>query len=93
MTQKTRTPEEIKRQIDGLISMKEWLPEYSKFGTPNWENIDQQVRILDGTDDMDDLVEDPELLDEGEPDEIYNAGQEADDWLQGVNDEDLFETK
>jgi len=88
---KQRTQDEISRQIEGLKKMKTWLPERSKFGTPNWEVIDAQVSILSGREDMDDFEEDPELLEEGEPDEVYNGAQEAADWLDGQTDDDLFE--
>jgi hypothetical protein len=90
---KKRTQDEINRQIEGLKKMKNWLPERSKFGTPNWERIDAQISVLSGNEDMDDFEENAELLEEGEPDEIYNAAQEASDWLDGDNNDDLFEER
>lgn len=43
---KKRTQDEVARQIDGLKKQKEALPEYSKFGDPNWEKIDAQIRYF-----------------------------------------------
>lgn len=86
-----RTQEEIQKQIEGLESMKTKLPEFSAFGTPNWEMFDMQISILDGSVDFEDLEEDEDLLDEGEPDEVYNAAQEAQYWLDGYSDDDLYE--
>lgn len=85
-----RTQEEINRQIDGLLKMKTWLPEFSMFGDPNWEKIDAQVSVLKGgsKDDFDEG--DWEAMDE--TNQIYRAAEEAEDWLSDdITMEDLFE--
>ena len=85
-----RTKDQISRQISGLKKMKEWLPETSLFGEPNWEKIDAQVSILEGEVDFYDF-------DEGDWDEmddinkIYIAAEEAQQWLDEETDDDLFE--
>lgn len=86
-----RSKEEIQKQIDGLKRDKEKLPEYSKFGDPNWQMIDAQLSILEGREDIDDFEEDEDLLNDGLPDEIYNAAQAASDWLDGLTDDNLFD--
>lgn len=87
-----RTDEQKQEQIKGLEAMKTWLPENSMFGDPNWAKIDAQVEILKGSRDLADF-------DEGDPEEedydyqLYNAAQEADDWLYSDSEEDLYETE
>jgi hypothetical protein len=76
-----RTQEEINRQIEGLLKMKETLPEYSFFNDNNWKQIDTQVEVLKG--DLD--------ADEVEDDDFYSSALDAEDWLNGERDEDLFE--
>ncbi|MDC7249843.1 MAG: hypothetical protein PQJ49_08015 [Sphaerochaetaceae bacterium] len=88
-----RTNEEIDRQIEGLEDMKEWLPEYSAFGNPNWQMLEAQMLILNSEMFLEDFGD----LDELEPDteeyDIYMAAEEAEDWLYGNSQEDLFETR
>lgn len=84
--------EEIQRQIDGLLKMKEWLPERSMFGDPNHEIIDAQVSILDGTNELEDIDEgDWDEMDE--QNKIFRGAEEAQQWLDEERDEDLFEEK
>jgi len=87
-----RTPEEVKKQIEGLTKMKEWLPSHSMFGTPNHDCIDAQIELLEGKKDIDDFEEadDPEEDDEQH---LYNAALEAEQWMNGEREEDLFETQ
>lgn len=82
---KSRTPEEIQRQIKGLEAMKEWLPKRNFFGDDNWGKIDAQVSILKGDKDIEDF-------DDAES-EIHSAAYSAYNWKDGVEDEDLFEEK
>lgn len=83
-----KTQDEINAQIAGLESMKEWLPEYSGFGTPNWGKIDAQIEYLNGS-----SLED---FDEGnfeevdEENQIYRGVEDAEDWLH-YDGEELFE--
>lgn len=87
-----RSEEEIDRQIEGLEDMKEWLPEVSTFGSPNWEIIDAQMLILSSEMFLEDFPEgDWDNMDA--ENEIYRAAQEAEDWLYGAHDEDLFEER
>lgn len=87
-----RTPEQIKDQIDGLTKMKTWLPEFSKFGTPNHEVIDAQISILDGSAELSDIDEgDFEEMDA--QNQVYRGAEEAQEWLEGNRDEDLFEER
>lgn len=73
--------------------MKTWLPQHSFFGDDNWAQIDAQVSILSGKEDMDDFEEYSDLVEQGVPDEVYDAAQKASDWLDGTETEDLFEEK
>lgn len=75
-----RTKEEITRQREGLEKMKKGLPEYSAFGDNNWANIDAQIDILLGAD-----------LGDYEDSDEYNSAEEAEMWLNGEIEEDLFE--
>jgi hypothetical protein len=87
-----KTPEQIKRQIEGLEKMKLWLPPYSKFGDPNHEIINAQVSILDGTNELDDIEEgDWDEMDEDN--KIFRGAEEAVNWLEEDDAEDLFEEK
>lgn len=81
-----RTPEEIQRQIDGLKSMKEWLPEHNFFGDNNWKTIDDQVSILKGENTADELCEE---YDDEEKDSSPLFDVEY--WMEGSSDDDLFE--
>lgn len=84
-----RTQEEIKRQIEGILSEKSSLPEYSHFGDPNHAIADAQISILDGSRDLSDYDEgDWDEMDEDN--KIYRGAEQADEWLQGNDDEDLF---
>jgi hypothetical protein len=89
---KSRTKEEIQRQIDGLKKDKEKLPEYSMFGDNNWERIGNQISVLEGKLDPDSLYVDEgnEDYEDGDND-LYFSAQEANDWLCGSTDEDLFD--
>jgi hypothetical protein len=85
-----RTEKEIKRQIEGLEKMKTWLPYYSFFGAPNHELINTQISILDGSSVLSDIDEgDFEQMDE--QNHIYRGAEDAEMWLDGDRDEDLFE--
>lgn len=80
-----RTAEEIKRQVDGLTAMKSTLPEFSAFGDPNWEAIDAQIEVLEGRKTLDDFNEN------AEHEHVYSQVMDADGWLSGHIDEDLFD--
>lgn len=85
-----RTPEQIKDQIDGLEILKASLPLFSKFGTPNHEIIDTQISILNGSAELSDIDEgDIENMDI--QNRIYRGAEEAQEWLEGNRDENLFE--
>ncbi len=84
-----RTPEEIQRQIDGLLSMKSWLPEHSMFGDDNWRLIDEQIQILKGEADFEEIED--AYIDEGE--ETPSTLWDAEGWLEGQIDDDLFESR
>ncbi len=87
-----RTQEEINLQIEGLLKMKETLPEFSFFGDKNWENIDIQIEILKGDVKSDSLWEDEsaEEFEEGDND-LYYSAIDAEQWLNNEREEDLFE--
>jgi hypothetical protein len=87
-----KTQEEINRQIEGLKKMKTTLPEFSHFGDKNWEKIDAQLDVLEDKKEANDFYEgeSAEEFEDGDND-IYNAAVEAEDWLDGNSDEDLFE--
>lgn len=83
-----RTQEEIKRQIDGLEAMKEWLLEYSHFGDPNHLGIDAQIDVLKGEADVEDFLDGNE-----NEDYIFSEAERAETWLDGIDNEDLFEVR
>lgn len=78
-----RTKEEIDRQIDGLNKMRSNLPEYSRFGDNNWENIDAQIDVILGVTTLDDYDESKGSL--------FSAAMDAERWRDGDNNEDLFD--
>lgn len=86
-----RTTEDINRQIEGLTKMKTWLPEYSGLRTPNWRKIDAQIEMLKGGDLSDFDEGDWDEMDEDN--EVYRAAEDAENWLQCVSDDDLFEER
>ena len=80
-----RTEEEKQRQIEGLKKEKESLPEHNFFGDNNWKAIDAMISILTGENSYEDYEDD-------EP----NVEQEAyrcKNWLDGDENDDLFEKK
>jgi hypothetical protein len=85
-----RTEEEIQRQIDGLNAQKKWLPEFSSFGDDNWGQIAVQIEVLQGKTDLEDLIEDD---DEDTENGLYDAAIQAEDWLDGRINDDLFEAR
>jgi hypothetical protein len=82
-----RTQEEINLQIEGLIKMKDKLPEFSFFGDNNWEKIDNQIKVLNGEATSDDFYIDEDSIDNS----YYMSAQEAENWLNKETEEDLFE--
>lgn len=87
-----RTQEEIKRQIDGLLKMKTWLPSHSTFGTPNHEIIDAQISIIDGSSVLSDIDE-GDFNEMDAQNEVYRGAEEAEMWLDGDMTDDLFEER
>jgi len=81
-----RTPEEIKRQIDGLKEERQRLPEYSAFNDNNWVVIDVQIAILERKKSYDNDYKDEK------DDRIESAAYNADYWLNSEGDDvdDLF---
>lgn len=85
-----KTKEEINRQIKGLQKMKEWLPAISGMGTPNHDIFDAQISILDGSQELSDIDEgDFEEMDA--QNEVYRGAEEAEQWMNGEREGDLFE--
>jgi hypothetical protein len=78
-----RTPEEIQRQIEGLEKERKSLPHYSLFRDDNWAIIDAQLAILRGEKTYHDYEYDEDY-------EVESAAYNADYWLKGETDEDLF---
>ncbi len=91
---KLRTPAEIERQINGLKAEKETLPEFSFFNDNNWERIDAQLDVLEGLKEPDDFYID-ETSDEYEEgdNEVYFAAVAADEWMDGLRKDDLFDNE
>ena len=91
---KKRTAVEIELQIEGLRKMKETLPEVSGTGTENWKEIDAQIEVLKGVSIADYFYADEtaEEYEDGDND-IYNRALEAEEWLSGERDDDLFEAE
>ena len=87
-----RSQKEINGQIEGLEKMKEWLPEFSVFGTPNHLIIDAQISILDYSSELSDF-EEGNLNEMDDENQIYRGAEDAEAWLNEENDEDLFEEK
>jgi hypothetical protein len=87
-----RTQDEINRQIEGLKKDRKKLPQFSMFGDKNWEKIDAQISVLEGNGNPDFYYEDEtaEEFEEGD-NNIYHAAEEADEWLCGNRNEDLFD--
>lgn len=83
-----RTKDEIQKQVDGLESQKDWLPEWSKFGNHNWAMIDAQVAILEGDAKEEDYADECE-----DDDEMKMALIDVEQWMSGDSDDDLFEEK
>jgi len=82
-----RKPEEIQRQVDGLLSMKEWLPEENFFGDNNWKTIDAQVSILKEEKTSEEIEEEFEEDGLDCPTEIWDV----ESWMLGNYEDDLFE--
>jgi hypothetical protein len=82
-----RTAEEIEKQVLGLQKMKSTLPKVNFFGDDNWEKIDAQVAVLKGEKTADEFIEE----DSDEENEVYADALQAEEWLHGETDNDLFE--
>lgn len=86
-----RTPKQIQFQIDGLKREKKNITEHSGFGNNNWEVIDAKLDILEDKQTLQDF-EDPDVADDFEDvNNVIDGAQQAEDWLNGDNDEDLFD--
>lgn len=93
---KTRTKEEIQKQIDGLKAMKKWFPHHSVFGDNNHAGIEVQLDILEGksfASDYEEFSEDNHWFPEEDLEYVRERAEEAEQWLNGESDEDLFDTK
>ena len=86
-----KTQEEINLQIEGLKNSKKTLPQFSMFGDDNWAKIDAQLDVLEGKKDPDDFYVDEtaEEFEEGDND-VYTAAEDAEMWMDGNYDGDLF---
>lgn len=93
--QGVRTENEIDLQIAGLNRDRESLPEYSTFGNPNWGKIDAQILVIQGESDPSDFPSsedvDGEYDPESEEEEIRNAAEEAEQWLNNRDCGNLFD--
>lgn len=89
---KLRTYEEIQRQIAGLLRMRKRLPEFTAFGDNNWKTIDTQIAVLKGESEPDDFYQDESDEDYEDGDnQLYHDADRADQWLNGDEEEDLFD--
>lgn len=88
----TRTQEQIENQIKELLIDKSNVPETSLFGTPNHKIIDTQISILNGAIELTD-VPDGDWDEMDEENEIYRKAEEAEQWLNGESDDDLFDLR
>ena len=88
------TPEEIARQIAGLKKEKETLPEFSFFGDSNWKKTDAVIEVLEGKAKADSFYvnENSEEYEDGDND-IYFEAERAEQWLAGVENEDLYDSE
>jgi hypothetical protein len=78
-----RSQEEINKEKEKLKKLKKTLPEFSFFGTNNWQIIDVQLDIIEGIiDDEDEIWDRKEELGEDEVNQIVEAFQ----WLNGEID-------
>jgi len=75
-----RTQQEINFQIEGLKEEKKSLPRESVFGDDNWAIIDAMLDVLEGK----------EVFDEDYNIDVEYAANEAEDWLNGDSNENLF---
>jgi hypothetical protein len=91
---KTRTQEEIRRQVDGLKKEKERLPEYSMFGDNNHAATDAAIEVLEERRLASDYEEYDESIHSFPEDDIEHVRQmalRAEDWLDGYTNDDLFD--
>lgn len=87
----TRTQDEVNRQILGLENEKKIVPEKSLFGTNNHLIIDYQIKVLKGEVHPDDIDEDDDdFEDETEFLYVFEKVEETREWLEGTNNDDLF---
>lgn len=82
-----RTAEEIEKQVLGLQKMKSTLPKVNFFGDDNWEKIDAQISVLKGEKTADEFIEE----DSDEENQAYEDALQAEEWLHGHTNDDLFE--
>ena len=81
---KTRTKEEVQKQVDGLKKTKERLQQNGgMFAEQYIEQIEMQIDILTGRESYADHEDD-------EP-QMESCAYDTDQWLQGESDEDLFD--
>lgn len=85
-----RSSEAVANQIAGLQRQREKLPEYSMFGDPNWQGIDAQIEILKGNSTLEDFPE-GNWEDMDEENKVYRAAEEADQWLDDDDADNLYE--
>lgn len=78
-----RTQKEIDRQVAGLNKQRASLPNFSFFGDDNWKPIEMQIRIIQGKARAENY--------EDENDRIASMALDAEEWLNGESDDDLFD--
>lgn len=90
-----RTEDEIYSQVAGLKRDRESLPEYSTFGNPNWGKIDAQIAVISGKASPSDYPDSEDVSGEYDPEseeeEIRNAAEEAEQWLNNKDYGNLFD--
>lgn len=73
------TKEQIAEQAQKLRDLKPKVRHYSHFGDNNWEQIEAQIAVLEGT---------PVSHYLGASIEVHGAAQDAKDWMNGEPLED-----
>lgn len=85
-----RTQAQIDYQIKGIQKEMSELPAYSMFGTPNHEIATAKMNILSGDLELEN-VDEGDWENSDNQNEIYRGAEEATEWLEERNDDNLFE--
>ena len=91
---KKRSKEEIEKQIAGLKAMKKRMLAHSFFGDNNHAGIEVQLDLLEGksfASDYEEFNEQDHWFPEEDLDYVREQAEQAEQWMNGETDDNLYD--